>query len=186
MQFKAQVTLAGPDGDRGVRFLKGGLVQTLTMASYCADYVWNPIVFGENPCVYRPSEMEGMTYLDTGFKEEGDATRYLPYYSQGFDGRNGDVAIIQSHDTPALTFPVYYSPPNTFYGDGSLCYVGLEVDFHDYVVVENLGSAGRDRPEWSRPSGRHQEAVYVSRRRDVAIPRLGRHGWSGTTLQSVG
>ena len=80
MQMRATVTLAGPDGGRGVRFINGGLVQQLLVWSYAGYY-------GDYAAVERDSVLTDRTFLDTANFDFRDD---LPYYTPNaeFSGRS--------------------------------------------------------------------------------------------------
>ena len=121
MKLAAKVTLVGPDGGRGVGFMDGGIVQTVTVVSNRAKYAPTG--------VWHISKMEGRTFLDVN---DGQKPAQMPYAfvpSLAFAQQHNTT--VSSVDTPTSSYPLTY---NT----GSLAFVDWELDFYDYLVVETL------------------------------------------------
>lgn len=129
MVWRAKVTLTGPEGGRGVKFIFGGFVQVVNFTLFQGYYY--PEQFPVE------SDMQGESYLDSG---SGPPLQIgpPPYYSNSaapddgtFFGASGAVTTISAEDSPIAPMPLTYN--------GSvLDSVNHVWEFHDYVVAKTM------------------------------------------------
>ena len=129
IESKAKVTLNGPDGGRGVRFMRVGFVQDVEVTEWSAEY--------GGGAFWMVSSLQGQSFCDSGAPTGPYASQLPP--SVFFDpDPTRNVKVIEDKDTPT-PFVLLQREKNNVVGNVS--YVHLKWDFDLYVTVRTADSS---------------------------------------------
>jgi hypothetical protein len=141
IEWNAKVTLNGPDGDRGVKFMRVGFVQDAHVSEWNAEYGGGAFTI--------TSSLEGQSFCDS---EANDTSYYsrddaAVFFDPDPNRPNGKVKVITDWDYPTPFVPVQWGQGLVY----DVSYIHLKWDFDLYVTVSTEDPA------------RYANEVYTSR-----------------------